>query len=617
MKRSFFEKNAFWLALSLVLCLVSAIGASLVQTSAGSVTVKDMRWETSSGEMMSALLYKPNGVSAENPVPAIVVSHGWWNNREMQDANFVELSRRGYVVVSIDMYGHGNSDYLTAGDEAVGGTGMYDAVKLVAQLPYVDVDKIGVTGHSNGARAANFSIPIDDAADKPLIASVLLVDNDGVYRDAENDNTYFNYYGSRDVGIVADHYDEFFFRSYDANGTAITPPRDYIGTPNAQSFLAFGEDPSGLTETVGAEQIVTKKIDGREAVRVVYTPAETHPWGPFSKTTTSHVVSFFEQTLGAPTPISASSQVWQFKEAFNALGLIGFVMFLVAFARALLETRAFAALKAPVAVPALATSRRGLLWFWGGLTVAAVLGAWIYVAMSQSPVFAGIAFNVAPSIFTQGAVAFIALWAAITGVVGIVIMVISYLAFGRREGVNLRAVGVLPGWRNFFQGLGLSAVVVAAAFGIVFVLDYFFKTDFRLWVVAIKAFNPDKLAIAALYLPFFAIFYVANSVAINSFNRFTLKGREWLNTAVLALFNSLGPIILVIAQYATFFITGETIPGFGGIFSIWLFPVIVILAVTAVISRKIYRATNNPYIGGFINAAVVTIVSVTNTLTYN
>ncbi len=42
---------------------------------------------------------------------------------------------------------------------------------------------------------------------------------------------------------------------------------------------------------------------------------------------------------------------------------------------------------------------------------------------------------------------------------------------------------------------------------------------------------------------------------------------------------------------------------------------IVILAVSAVISRKIYRATNNPYIGGFINAAVVTLISVSNTLT--
>jgi hypothetical protein len=73
--------------------------------------------------------------------------------------------------------------------------------------------------------------------------------------------------------------------------------------------------------------------------------------------------------------------------------------------------------------------------------------------------------------------------------------------------------------------------------------------------------------------------------------------------------------VLVIAQYWTFFVTGDLIPGFAGIFGIWLFPVIVILAAAAVISRKIYRATNNPYLGGFIIASVVTVISVTNTLT--
>ncbi|MFC7642262.1 hypothetical protein ACFQX6_15875 [Streptosporangium lutulentum] len=88
-----------------------------------------------------------------------------------------------------------------------------------------------------------------------------------------------------------------------------------------------------------------------------------------------------------------------------------------------------------------------------------------------------------------------------------------------------------------------------------------------------------------------------------------------MNTAVLVLFNSLAPLVLVIVQYGTFFVTGDLVDGFGGIYSIWLFPVVVILAVAAVVSRKIYRTTGNPYIGGFINAAVVVLISVTNTLT--
>jgi dienelactone hydrolase len=616
MREKLFKRNGFWLILSLALMLVSAIGASVVQTNGGQVTVKDLRWETSNGQLMSALLFKPAGATVDNKAPAIVVSHGWWNNREMQDANYVELARRGYVVLSIDMYGHGNSDYLNYADLAANGTGMYDAVKLIADLPYVDTAKIGVSGHSNGARAANFSVAIDNAADTQLIAAVLLVDNDGVYTDAANDNAYFNMYGTRDTGIVADQYDEFFFRSYSAEGAVLTPPREYIGTPNAQSFLNYGADPSTLSGEQRENDTVYTDGDGG-AMRVVYTPAQTHPWGTISSTTVGNQIAFFDEAFGAPTPIAADAQVWQVKEVFTTIGLIGFGIFLLAFARYLLTFRSFAGLAA-APVEAVALRGRGAQgWFWGGLAVSALFSGVSYVWLSQQPFMQGIAFNVVSTIFTQGAVFFIAMWAAINGLFALIVMTLSYLLFGRKNGASLRGNGVLPGWRTVLHSLGLAALVVAAAYLIVFVLDFFFKTDFRLWVIAVKAFTPDKLWIGLLYVPFFLVYFVANSVAINGFNRFAVRGKEWINTAILALVNSLAPIILVVAQYVTFANTGYTIDGFSGIFSIWLFPVIVILAVTAVISRKIYRVTNNPYIGGFISALVVTIISVTNTLTVN
>jgi len=612
MKQTLIRRNSFWLALSLVLMVVSSIVASAVQTSGYTVAVKDMSWETASGESISALLYKPNGVSADNQAPAIIVAHGWWNNKEMQDANYVELARRGYVVISIDMYGHGDSDYLTAADLTLGGTGMYDAVKLAADLPYVDADKIGISGHSNGARAANFSIAIDNAADQQLIAAVFLVDNDPVYRDAANDNAYFDMYGDRDAGLVADQYDEFFFRSYSAEGVRLTSPRDYITTDNAQSFLNHGVDPA----TDGEKRDANTIYDDNDGIRVVYTPAQTHPWGTISKQTVSDQLDFWQEAFGAPTQIDSGAQTWQIKELFTTLGLVGFMIFLLAFARALLTTRAFAGLKVDMPV-AVANTRKGLGWFWGAMVVSALFSGVSYVLLSQATWISGIAFNAVPTIFTQGAVFFIAFWAAINGVAAIAIMTISYFLFGRRNGLRVSELGLLPGWRKFFQGIGLGLVTVVAAFAIVFFFSWLLHTDFRFWVIAVKDFGADKLWIALLYLPFFLVYFLANSVAINVFNRFTLRGREWLNTLVLALVNALAPLVLVVVQYVTFFITGEPIPGFGGIFSIWLFPVILILAATAVLSRKLYRATGNPYIGGFISAAVVTIVSVTNTLTVN
>lgn len=605
------RRNSIWLVVSLLLCLISAVGAQAVQTAGGSIAVKDMQWETSSGRMLNALLFVPAAATAENPAPAVVVSHGWWNNREMQDANYVELARRGFVVLSIDMYGHGNSDPLPADELSVGGTGMYDGVKLIADLPYVDATRIGVTGHSNGARAANFSVTLDDAADEQLISAVFLVDNEAMY--ADEDGTYANLYGTRDVGLIADQYDEFFFRSYDADGAVLTTPREFAGTPNAQSFLNFGADPDAA-EKRDVDTVYTEQIDGTEAIRVLHTPAQTHPWTTISKTAVADLLSFFDETLGAPDPIDPGSQIWQLKEFFTTLGLIGFGIFLVTFTRALLQTRAFARLRTAPAGAVGATGRAGGLWFWGGLIVSAIFSAVSYVWLSQQAWIGAIAFNAVPNVVPTGSVFFIGVWAAINGVFAVAIMAIAYYFFGRRNGQDLRALGIFPGWSSLLHSVGLAVVVSVAAFGLVFIADYFFKTDFRLWVVAIKWFPQDKIWYALFVLPLFLIYFIANSVALNVFNRFTLAGREWLNTAVLALFNALGPIVLVVVQYVTFAISGELVPGFGGIFSIWLFPVILILAVTAVVSRKIYRETNNPYIAGVLNAIVVSVMSVTNSL---
>lgn len=103
------------LAISLLLCLISSIGASLFQTNFGQVEYHDMTFVTESGHELDALLLVPKSATADEKAPAIVVSHGWYNNREMQDLNYVEYAHRGYVVLAISMYGHGDSEVIESG----------------------------------------------------------------------------------------------------------------------------------------------------------------------------------------------------------------------------------------------------------------------------------------------------------------------------------------------------------------------------------------------------------------------------------------------------------------------------------------------------------------------
>lgn len=601
----------FWLCTALILCFVSAIGASLVQTSFGKITIKDLEWETESGHKMSALLFIPENATRENPAPAIVCSHGWYNNREMQDLNYVEYARRGYVVMSIDMYGHGNSEVIENGTWFLpenNANGMYDAVKLMADLPYVDASKIGVTGHSNGALASRFAVLLDNEVENPLIASALLVSNDAVYTDA--DGNYINMFGNRDAAVIACQYDEFFHRVTQEDGTR-SAPRDYIDQVTAQSFLNFGTDPKDL-EKRESYNLYEKNIDGEEAIRAIYNPNITHPWAHFSMQVVTSSLEFFEASLPAPISIAPTNQIWIWKALFNGLGLVGFVMFMVHLAIILVKTKPFASLAATKEVVAHPSpTGKAKIWFWSSMIIGAIFSFSIYMFTS------GLMGKIKPAFFTQSPVFFIGMWSLLCGLFTLLMLFIGGKIVGKN---NFTESGVKISGQKLLLTILLALTVVAASYGLVFLADYFFKTDFRLWVLAIKAFDADKLPIVALYLPLFLTYYVMNSISINSFNNFKIGKKGSSNIAIMAAFNGLSSVVMVAIMYITFAISGhmpnEMIPWFGGsIIGIWLFPIIIILPLAAWISRKIYIVTNNPYLAPIIIALVVTIMACTNTLT--
>jgi len=147
--------------------LLSMIVASAIQTDGGKVTIKKLHWETDFGIALSANLFIPSTATAESLAPAIVTSHGLYNNKEMQDANCIELSRRGFVVLAIDQPSEGTSDWAgTNGIAVQSNSGVWQGVLLLSRLPYVDVSRIGVTGHSMGGSLR----PVHD----PVHGSVLL-----------------------------------------------------------------------------------------------------------------------------------------------------------------------------------------------------------------------------------------------------------------------------------------------------------------------------------------------------------------------------------------------------------------------------------------------------------
>ena len=589
------------LIISVLVCLLSSIGASLFQTNFGQVEYHDMTFVTESGHELDALLLVPKTATKDNKAPAIVVSHGWYNNREMQDLNYVEYARRGYVVLAISMYGHGDSEVIESNswwDDENNANGLYDGVKYVASLPFVDKNKIGVTGHSNGALACREAVLQDD---EELISAALLVSNDAVYQD-ENGN-FYNQFGSRDAAIVACQYDEFFHR-VDGN-----PPREYINQATAQSFLHFGVDPTGL-EHRSADQFYTQNIDGKDAIRAIFNPAITHPWAHFSTIVVKFSVDFFDRALGAHNQIAHTNQIWQFKAFFNALGVVGFFAFIVFLTLTLLNTQYFSVLKASEDVePWAALEGPAKKRFWSKNIWGSVLSIPFY--------FIGFVIGFIGSMFigiwNQGGSLAIGAWSLLCGL----FTILTIRGNNKKFPVDLEERGVKISKEKMLRTVILALTVVLSAFMLVFLSDYLFLTDYRLWCFAtIRAFDSKHLFKILCFLPFWLVYYIATSVAGNCYNYTKMGKKSIISVLWQMFFVFIGPQTMIMIQYITFFITGKMVlDPITGIMGIWLFPIVFILPLSVLISHIIYRKTKNPYIGGIIMAITACILTVTNTLT--
>lgn len=341
------------LAIGLVIMLLGSIAAQAFNTSLYSVKVSRISFETESGTL-SGLLYLPKGAGASDPRPTLVTTHGYLNSAEMQDAPAIEMSRRGYVVLALDMYDHGHS----AGNaEHTGGffkfwpTAIWDAVQYIYQQDYVLKDEAGngiiaVSGHSMGGFSSTTAVYYDElsyqATGVRMIYAQLSAGSDYSWTsylglDAATGAAMF---GGRTIGKIAAHYDEFFFNAPDDKGTVNY--KDYVSTEEGQIILetvSYDADGNAVLDPDTKADTWYQTSDGGQ--RIIYEPSQVHPWNHFSKTTTACMISFYETAFadyqGHLTSIPSGSQIWMFKEAFELVAMIGFFMVLVSLVLLLLK----------------------------------------------------------------------------------------------------------------------------------------------------------------------------------------------------------------------------------------------------------------------------------------
>lgn len=609
------KKTKVLLAVALCLCLVSMVFASIFQSSFGAVKVKDLNVVLANGKSVNAQIFIPKGASEENKVPLIVISHGSYNNLDHQDLNMIELSRRGFVVISLDEYNHGSSDNEVADASIFSSQAMRQIIDYAcASYTFIDKEKIGVAGHSMGGIISNATVQYYFAQEafglgENKVSAVLDMGYEPAYAPYEFEGIEEPVALAIDWGVVCAKYDEWFFK--DANGD----PRGYLQNPNAITFVnqLDGVDVSGEVEN---HKIYTGTINGEEYIRVINQNVEIHPLNHFSKNSCRDVITFFYAAFGVPSgysEIPATDQIWQWKEFFNLVGLIGILLFLFPFASMLIHGTTFfseLAQSEPAPAPALSDGKKKAK-YWIVYAINTILPALLVVPVMFKWVGRKIAvpytFN---KWFGEPNTNELATWTAVVAVVLLAVFVIANSIGNKEKGVPA-CWGVKASVRVIWKSFLLALATVTAAYVILFFADLVFNVDFRIWVIDMRVFNVQKILYGIAYWPAFALFYLVNSMLVSGGNR--VEGRpEWRTLLLSCLSNILGIGAIIFIQYSTLINTG--VFTFNSMRVVNLFPLIFLIPIGTIITRRFYRETGNIYAGSFAISMLYTMMTVANTM---
>ena len=659
-----------FLAVCILVIFLSSFIASAIQSDGWQIEVTDLRnaenegtitvngaEEEVEGLVVSGILFKPKDASADNPLPAVVLTHGYLNNREMQLQNAIELARRGFVVLTVDREGHGNYEYRDSSTMGamMATSGLYDSAKYVYNLDYVDKDRIGISGHSMGGYTTAMTLLEDMGTG---IVSAGLIQAWSTFIAAGPDV---------DVGMLKAKDDEFFFTTNEGEDGTIS--REYLTTTAAKTFIGNsaleGDVMSGAIYVNGQAVETTGGQETEGAFRAIYEIPGVHPQNHCSVDGAEAVVNFFYNAFGTPDGyeyISEGNQVWWVKEAFSLIGLIGFFALIFPLASLLLGTPVFKSLR--VAKLATVEHVRAVLdengeavldengepqtvtetetvWEGANLPVQpkplkgvqknisywlAAIGITIFSGFSIHAICTEYGGKVFPNtqLYPQDTTNWVATWAVATALFSLAVILFFWLVntainrvrygkdYSEYQENPFAAGRIATGLTGLLKTLVLALLILGILLAVLFTNWAVWKVDFRIWTLAVKVFDLGVfLPTVIRYAVFFGIFFIISALFGETYRASNVP--EWASTLINVFFNIFGVLLVIAIQYGCFTTTGYMWQDDMALGYIVLFPMVPILAIATVIARRMTAKTGNIWLGALINTLLFTLITCTNT----
>ncbi len=604
------HRSRVLLAICLGVIFVSALLASLIQTSWRRVQLTEVRFPTQNGQWLAADLYRPRTATEKTPAPLVIVVPGFQRSKEALSNIAIELARRGVVVISIDPYAQGNSSASESRRSATTeGYGLFAVIDYAADttlLNYIDKARIGATGHSAGGNAVVLAARRygrqADRAKRPsklhsaFVSGYLLAFTADNLTDVRSN-----------LGSSYGYYDEGAYRNELKNA-------DMRRAPEAIRLInsASGADFARVTEVEPGRYYGDAAQRG---LRVIHNAPLLHPLQPYSIAETAHQLDYFAKAFGMEWPIPPSNQVWYWKEFFTGLCLIAAFVALVPLARLLLESVAWFRPLAHPLPPALPRGGSPVV-FWTLLLTGAVIACVSYVPMTElsQKLFTDASSRGQTWFFPQRMNNAVMLWALLNGVVGFGLFYLGW-RHNRTRGVTREMLGIATSSGELLRTATLAGTLFAAFFLLLFTTYYFFHVDFRLLFFGARVFQPATMGLLLMYAPLFFPFFLQNSLRVNGAMR-RVGTPEWRGMLLAGFANSSGLLLILVVQYVCLAATGTVYWTEGWLYINLLFAVVPMMFILPYFNRLFFRLTGRIYLGPLTICPIFIMMLVANTVCY-
>ena len=606
------NKNKLFLY-CLVVIISSSFFASLIQTSFGKVDVKLMNLKTPDGQNLVYDLYKPSIATENDKQPFIVVVPGFQRSKEALSNIAIELSRRGYVVALIDPYAQGmSSSSLSRLAATTQGYGMFALVDYAyaENFSFVDINKIGSTGHSMGGNAAIRGADYfgkeaiksgkKSKLDSVYISGYVLTLRENILRDSKSN-----------MGVSYALYDEGAFRNdlqgWDAGNMKIAP--ESLRTVN-----------SVLAKDKKVTEVELGKYYGERSnntLRVIFNEELLHPFQPYNKEATKNQLDYFDKVFGAPISINSNNQIWQYKEFFTLINMIVSLLMLIPIAKLFLSLNFYKDIVKDIPASLPEQTSKSKMIFWSVFFLSAFIACISFIPMVDVAkiLFYESANRQLTWFFPQRMNNSVMLWAAFNGSIGLVIFFISYYFFGRHHGVNTNSWGLQINKVELFKTIMLGLSIFICYYLILYFVYFLFHVDYRFWFMGVRIFQPEMLLVLVMYFPLFFIFFFSNSLRVNGAMRFKNQS-EWKSRLIAGFANSLGLMMIIIIQYVTFAWTGTVFWTTNWLSVNLLFGIVPMMFILPYFNRVFFQLTGRVYLGPIVTCLIFIMILSTNTVVY-